>query len=35
VLLVDKPGRSTAISIGHPLAITRANDDFVPALRLA
>ncbi|MEZ4468388.1 MAG: pitrilysin family protein, partial [bacterium] len=30
LLLVDKPGRSTAISIGHPLPITRAHPDFIP-----
>ena len=30
VLLVDKPGRSTAISIGHPHGLTRKDPDFVP-----
>lgn len=30
LFLVDKPGRSTAISIGHPLGITRKDPDFIP-----
>lgn len=30
VLVVTKPARAWAISLGHPLAITRADDDFFP-----
>ena len=29
VTLVDKPGRAAAISIGFPIAVTRAHSDFV------
>lgn len=32
VLVVTKPARAWAISIGHPLEITRASDDFFPLL---
>ena len=30
VLVVAKPARAWAISLGHPLSITRADDDFYP-----
>jgi len=30
VLVVTKPARAWAISLGHPLGITRADDDFFP-----
>jgi zinc protease len=30
VLVVTKPARAWAISLGHPLSITRADDDFFP-----
>jgi zinc protease len=30
LLVVTKPARAWAISLGHPLAITRADDDFFP-----
>jgi zinc protease len=30
VLVVTKPARAWAISLGHPLAVTRADDDFFP-----
>jgi zinc protease len=30
VLLVTKPARAWAISIGHPLSVTRSDDDFYP-----
>lgn len=30
VLVVTKPARAWAISIGHPLEITRSSDDFLP-----
>lgn len=32
VLIVEKATRSAAISMGHPLDITRADDDFYPLL---
>lgn len=32
VLVVTKPARAWAISIGHPLELTRASDDFYPLL---
>jgi zinc protease len=30
VLVVTKPARASAISLGHPLEITRSDDDFFP-----
>ncbi|MBN2576595.1 MAG: insulinase family protein [Deltaproteobacteria bacterium] len=30
LLLVEKPSLGNAISIGHPIAVTRADDDFYP-----
>ncbi|MFQ5877293.1 MAG: M16 family metallopeptidase [Acidobacteriota bacterium] len=32
VLIVEKPAQATAISIGHPIAVTRADDDFYPLM---
>lgn len=32
VYIIDKDTRATAISFGHPIAITRASDDFYPLL---
>jgi zinc protease len=32
MLFVEKPARATAISMGHPLAITRNDKDFYPLL---
>ena len=32
MLFVEKPARATAISMGHPLAITRKDKDFYPLL---
>ncbi len=32
VLIVEKPNRATAISLGFPIAITRADEDFYPLM---
>ncbi len=32
VYIVEKETRSTAISFGHPIGLTRANDDFYPMM---
>ncbi len=32
VLIVEKPSIATAISMGHPLGVTRADDDFYPLM---